>query len=97
MTTLQLSTADQKFSFTVKIAQSRVNRVCYIKQYGDKIEVLQGSSVMSDTYSPEETAERNRVNSMTPLVEGSAVTVAGKEYTLNVRGNFSDLGYLVAA
>lgn len=99
MTTLKITPkgSDSSFPFTVKVAGSKVNRVCTLKQFGEKLEVTQGATVMQDFYSAEDDKLRATLFSMTPLQAGDMVEVEGKQYSLKVRGNFSDLGYLSLA
>ena len=70
-------------------------RTGYIFKGADKIYLMQKSAVLQNTYSDEQIANRNRLNSMTPIANGDTVMFEGKPHTVKINGDFSDAGALI--
>lgn len=88
---------DANFTFEYK---GYAGRICtadgYLFQDGDHIYLMKHSAVLKSHYSDKDIAERNRLNSMTPVRDGDKVEVDGKQYKVKILGNFSDAGRLYA-
>lgn len=56
--------------------------------------VMQHAGVIADSYTEAEVAERNRLNSETPVKDGDIVLVGGCEYQVKVNGDYSDAAIL---
>jgi hypothetical protein len=95
MKTLILATDsfDQVNSFNVN-AGRRV-MTAHLKQDYDKVGdgiywALSTGSVLKDKYTAADVAERDRLNSETPLQHGEIVLIDGEQYKTRVLGNYSN-------
>ena len=65
------------------------------KEIGDGVLwIMQHAGVIASSYSPYEIAERDRLNSEPPVVDGEVVEFEGKEYRVRVVGDYSDCAFL---
>jgi hypothetical protein len=61
-----------------------------------KIYIMQQSAVMKSSYTDEDRATSARLVAQDPLQTGSVVTVDGIEYSVVIKGDYSDAGFLKA-
>lgn len=81
--------------FAVKAKYDR--HKCYLMEFGADLEIMQSASMLcGDAETEEERTARLAFNASTPIVNGQVVTIAGRPgtYTVVIRGDYSDLGYL---
>lgn len=83
----------EKQNFSVMYRGRR--KTCYLIFDEGKYWVMQRPSMLRDTYTEAELSELGRLRDMQALTDGDKITVDGREYTLKVQGDYSDLGYLV--
>jgi len=62
----------------------------YQKQGDGIFWAMKKSACLKAEYTAKDDEERNRLNSMTPLVANDIVIIEGKQYKTRVLGNFSD-------
>ena len=106
MTTLTLTTnnLDDTFTFTVAVTtinkrkgtSMTVNKICRLQEFDGVYEITCNGSAIKSTCSLADIENSARLQSMTPVVDGGTVDVNGKEYTVKIRGSYSDTGYLMA-
>ena len=99
MQTLKFSTDsfDQDNTFTIeckgfkRMKNIRASlHIGYQKDGDGIIWAMQKSSCLKDQYTAKDMEESARLNSMTPLRNGDSVMIEGKEYTIRVKGDYSD-------
>ena len=99
MQTLNLSTDtfDQDNTFTIEFkgfSRMKTIRACLHKGYQKDEDgilwAMQKSACLKAEYTAKDVEERNRLNSMEPLRNGDLVMIEGKEYTIRVKGDYSD-------
>jgi hypothetical protein len=59
------------------------------------IYLMQKSAILQDCYTPEQVAERDRLNASKPLKTGDIVLFEGKPHTVKINGDYSDAGVLI--
>lgn len=99
MQNLKLSTSnfDQENTFEIEFANPRRThrmKVSLHRDYkvkGDGILwAMQSGSCLKAQYSDKDIAERNRLNTATPVRHSDIVQIEGKQYQTRVLGDFSD-------
>jgi hypothetical protein len=87
---------EAQFTFVLKDYKGRPStRTGYIFKDTDKVYLMQKSAMLQNTYSEEQIANRNRLNSMTPVANGDTVMFEGKPHTVKINGDYSDAGALI--
>jgi hypothetical protein len=87
---------EAQFTFVLKDYKGRPStRTGYIFKDTDKIFLMQKSAMLCSHYSDEQIANRNRLNSMTPVANGDTVLFEGKPHTVKINGDYSDAGALI--
>jgi hypothetical protein len=61
----------------------------------DVMYIMKKSACLKSHYTKEDDAERLRLNTMTPVRHGDIVEVSGKQYRVQILGNYSDAGRLI--
>ena len=56
--------------------------------------IMQKSACLKSSYTNADYEERARLNAMPPVRHGDIVEVAGKQYRVQILGNYSDAGRL---
>lgn len=59
-----------------------------------KVYIMQSSAILQSSYSAEEIAQRDRLNSSKPLKTGDVVIFEGKPHKVTINGDYSDAGFL---
>ena len=60
----------------------------------DVMYLMKKSACLKSSYTQADYAESSRLNSMTPVRHGDIVEVKGKQYRVQILGNYSDAGRL---
>lgn len=91
------STATFKFALPPTKWHQNRNRTGYLfrDEETGTIFVMQGATVIAASYTAEEIAERNRLNSEEPIKPGDQVEVDGRRYQVGRLGDYSDAGKLI--
>jgi len=95
--TMTTDTFDQDNTFAMEVQGFKRNvRITaslhkdYQKQGDGIFWAMKKSACLKAEYTAKDDEERNRLNSMTPLVANDIVIIEGKQYKTRVLGNFSD-------
>jgi hypothetical protein len=87
---------EAQFTFALTGYNGKVSkRTGYIFKGDGKIYLMQKSAMLCSHYSDEKIANRNRLNSMTPVANGDIVMFEGKPHTVKINGDYSDAGELI--
>lgn len=101
--TLSAGSFDHTNTYNLAVTVGKRTRKLRVKLHsgyqtaGDGIYwLMQCGNCIADSYTAEEAAERMRLQIETPLVAGEHVSIDGKQYSIIVRGDFSDAAVLRA-
>jgi hypothetical protein len=86
-------------TFSVNVGRRYAGFECSLRQgYRTKDDgiywIMQHSTVLANSYSTDETKQRERLKSETPLQNGEVVLIEGEHYIIRVKGNYSDCAIL---
>lgn len=100
MRTLTLTTGnfDRTNTFNLNVGRPGMRRCGlhqdYLKTGDGVLWIMQYAACIASSYTKEEVAERLRLNTSTPVVNGEIVLVDGKTYKVRVLGDYSDAAIL---
>jgi len=90
---------DETFTFSIPHPRrGDVPRTGYILDCDDEgLILMQKSAMLKSHYTEADHADRARLNAMTPIKSGDIVLVNGKQYTVTIKGDYSNAGILTPA